>query len=286
VTSFNFFNAAEVWRWYSSNGKLSPVSNFTVTNANETFCQYFDQADQFIKENLKKNGVDIELNTKLVEIDKKNYKATFENVKSGEKSVREYSSLYVIPPTKPHQNLVESGLATKESNYLLDVDRGTLRHRKYKNIFGLGEVNNIPTTKGFWNGMYQLHYVKQNLNRSLHGQSLNAIFDGATKVPIQLGQNSLTFAVHYYDQKPGTFNLLGKNGGIIAKLRYSRWAKSQKKAFMGIYLGKNYGPPFYRLPVYFRGEASTGPEPTSHQATGGAAPFSPAIKAKPETTSH
>lgn len=266
-------------------GKLSPISSFTVTNANDTYCQYFDQADQFIKENLKKNGVESELNTKLVEIDKKNYKATFENVNTGEKSVRDYSALYVIPPTKPHQNLVDSGLATKDSNYLLDVDRGTLRHRKYKNIFGLGEVNNIPTTKGFWNGMYQVHHVKHNLNRSLHGQSLNAIFDGATKVPLHLGQSAMTFVVHYYDQKPGSANLLGKSGGAIAGFRYSRWAGSQKKAFMGIYLGNSYGPPYYKLPMTFRGEAATGPEPTTHQVSGGSAPYSPVTKGKADTPS-
>lgn len=249
VNSFNFFPAAEVWRWYARNGKLSPINNFTVTNANDSFCQYFETADTFIKENLKKNGVDIELNTKLVEIDKKNYKAHFVNTQTGEKTEKEYHNLYVIPPTKPAQFLVESGLANKDG--LLEVDRATLRHRKYKNIFGLGEVNDIPTTKGFWNSFYQLHVVRHNLHRSLNGQSLSAKFDGRTKVPLQLGQNTLTFVEHYYDQKPAGSNLLDKSGGIIAKLRYSNWARN-KKSFMDLYLGKNYGPPYYRLKPSFK----------------------------------
>lgn len=62
--------------------------------------------------------------------------------------------MYVIPPCKPHESLVESGLVTKESNFLLDVDHKTLRHNKYKNIFGLGDINNLPTTKSFWAGFY------------------------------------------------------------------------------------------------------------------------------------
>lgn len=37
-----------------------------------------------------------------------------------------YSSLYALMPTTHHQNLVDAGLATKESNYLLDVDHETL----------------------------------------------------------------------------------------------------------------------------------------------------------------
>ena len=198
-----------------------------------------------------RNGIDIELGTNIVEIDKKNYKATFENVRTGEKSVKDYNNLYVIPPTKPHQSLVDAGLVSQESNNLLDVDKETLRHKKYKNIFGLGEVNNLPTTLGFWNGFYQLHVVKHNLQRSLNGQVLNAAFDGRTKVPLLLNENSITFVQHYYDQKADRFNLVDKEGGVIAKMRYLNWTKKQKKDFAGLYLGKNYGPPYYGFPKSF-----------------------------------
>lgn len=231
-------------------GKLSPISKFTVVNANNTFCEYFEPADRFIKESLKKAGAEIELGTKLVEVDKKNFKATFENVETGEKSVRDYHNLYAIPPTKPHQSLLDAGLVSQRG--LLEVDRQTLRHKKYKNIFGLGEVNDLPTTKGFWNGFHQLHVVRHNLQRSLNGQGLNALFDGRTKVPLQLGQNSLTFVEHYYDQKPAGANLLDRNGGIISKLRYLNWARLQKKGFMDLYLGKSYGPPYYRIKKTFK----------------------------------
>jgi NADH dehydrogenase FAD-containing subunit len=270
ISSFNFFNATQVWKWYRGNGKLSPISKFTVANANQSFCEHLEVADHFIKENLKRNGVEIELGTKLVEIDKNNFKATFENVETGERTTRDYHNLYVIPPTKPRALLTEPGLAV--SNGLLDVDRSTLRHRKYKNIFGLGEVNNIPTTKGFWNSFYQLHVVRHNLQRSLNGQSLNAAFDGRTKVPLQLGQNTLTFVEHYYDQKPGTFNLLSKNGGIIAKLRYMNWVRG-KKGFMDFYLGKNYGPPYYKLKKTFKDSNVVAEAPK--QTGTGATPYTP-----------
>jgi len=43
---------------------------------------------------------------------------------------------------------LNAGLTT--ANGLLDVDIKTLRHNKYKNIFGLGDVNDLPTTKATW----------------------------------------------------------------------------------------------------------------------------------------
>jgi len=275
VNSFNFLTAAHVWKRYLAHGKLSPISKFTVVNANKTFCEYFDEADRFIKESIKKAGAEIELGTKLVEIDKKNFKATFENVESGEKSVRDYHNLYVIPPTKPHPSLQEAGLTTQRG--LLDVDRQTLRHKKYKNIFGLGEVNDIPTTKGFWNGFYQLHVVRHNLQRSLNGQSLSGLFDGRTKVPLQLGQNSLTFVEHYYDQKPTSWNLLDRSGGIIAKLRYINWARNQKKGFMDFYLGKTWGPPFYRIKKTFK-ELGAGKEAITTGTNTNAPQYTPVSK--------
>jgi len=65
--------------------------------------------------------------------------------------------------------LVDAGLASEESNNLLDVDIQTLKHKKYDNIFGLGDCANLPTTKGFWGGFYQVHVVRNNLERSLKG---------------------------------------------------------------------------------------------------------------------
>lgn len=44
------------------------------------------------------------------------------DVKTGAVTEREYVSLYSMIPTKPHEALTNSGLATKESNGLLDVD--------------------------------------------------------------------------------------------------------------------------------------------------------------------
>lgn len=65
--------------------------------------------------------------------------------------------------------MVDAGLTDPSSGNQLDVDRETLRHKKYENIFGLGDVINAPTTKGLWASFYQLHVVRNNVLRSLAG---------------------------------------------------------------------------------------------------------------------
>lgn len=77
---------------------------------------------------------------------------TVKDMKTGEASNKEYHNLYSIIPCRPHKFLADAGLISNTSNGLLDVDKETLRHNKYKNIFGIGDVCNLPTTHSFWGG--------------------------------------------------------------------------------------------------------------------------------------
>lgn len=224
-------------------GKLSPKHSFTIINANEKFCHHSESTDAFIKSELEKRKVKVEYGVKLLGIEPTSNIANFENVKTKETSARPFTNLYSLLPCEPHESLIKSGLATKESNFLLDVNLETLQHNKYKNIFGLGDVCNMPTTKSFFGGFHQLHVVRNNLNRAFNGQELDGKYFGYCKVPLFLGQNRLTYVEHSYDGAPGRTHLLGKDGGIISNLRYYYWGKLQKRKFLGLYLFKSWGPP-------------------------------------------
>lgn len=220
-------------------------------NANDKFSQFFDEADDFIKAKIAEKRINVEYGWNLVKVNKDNQTAVFRNVESGEEQTRDYNNLYAIPPTKPHQTLVDAGLVNEESNYLLPVHKETLRHEKYSNIFGLGDINNVPTTKTFFGGFYQLHVVNNNVLRALQGQSLNALYDGYAESSLILGQQELTKICHHYDQKPGRFNMLGSQGGILSRIRYLQWARGVPKSFQGLYLFKSRGPPYYKISPKF-----------------------------------
>lgn len=230
---------------------MSPNHSFTIINANEKFCHHSESADAFIKSELEKRGVKVEYGVKFLGLEPGKQVAHFENVKTKKVESRVFSNLYSLLPCEPHEPLVKSGLATKESNFLLDVDRETLQHKKYKNIFGLGDVCNVPTTKGFFGGIYQLHVVRNNLMRSFNGQEMDARYSGYCKLPLFLGQNRMTYVEHYYDEKNGRHHLSGKNGGVVSNIRYYYYGKLQKKKFLGLYLFKNWGPPGHKFKTQF-----------------------------------
>jgi len=57
----------------------------------------------------------------------------------------EFDLLHVVPPQTSHKFVRESPL-TSTGNFI-DVDINTLQHKKYPNVFALGDVAATPTAK-------------------------------------------------------------------------------------------------------------------------------------------
>ena len=186
----------------------------------------------------------------------------FEDVKTGQKSERPFSQMYSLLPGKGNQELVRDGLATQESGGFLNVNKETLQHKEYDNIFGLGDAVDVPTTKCFYAGFHQVHVVRNNLERRLKGLSLNGIYDGLAESPLILGQTQACWVQHYYGGKEGFWNLLGATNPILSRMFYLRF-KNLKKTFMGHYLFKTWGPPYQRLKKTFKELPGTKPQSSS-----------------------
>jgi len=62
-----------------------------------------------------------------------------------------------------------------------------LRSKKYKNIFGLGDICNTPTSKTFWAAYNQVHHLRENLNSSMEGKPMLYGYDGSSKAMLHLG---------------------------------------------------------------------------------------------------
>ena len=202
IECFNFFLSKEIFNWGEFHGKLFKENiDFRIINANDTFCRYCPTTDKFIKDELKKRGIQVEYGLKLTEVNKADRSGVFEDVKTGQKTNRPFSQMYSLVPGKGNSELVRDGLATAESGGFLNVDNKTLQHKQYDNIFGLGDVNDIPTTKCFYGGFHQIHVVRNNLERKAKGLSLNGHYDGLAEAPLILGQTQACWVQHYYGGK-------------------------------------------------------------------------------------
>lgn len=130
----------------------------------------------------------------LVEIDANNHQAIFKNnAKGGELKSFEYDFIHVAPPQGPPNFIKESKLA--DAAGWVDVNKDTLRHNKYKNVFALGDCSSLPTSKTAAAITAESGVLKWNLISDIQGKNeKQAVYDGYTSCPLIVGRDELILA--------------------------------------------------------------------------------------------
>lgn len=136
----------------------------------------------------------------LIEIRPDSKEALFEHLETGEQEVFTYDLLHVTPPMKAPSCIKESALA--DAGGWVDVDPYTLQHKKFANVFGIGDCSNLPTSKTGAAVRKQAPVVVRNLMSLIKGSSLDAKYDGYTSCPLVTGYNKLVLAEFDYHKVP------------------------------------------------------------------------------------
>ncbi|WWC66982.1 uncharacterized protein I206_100889 [Kwoniella pini CBS 10737] len=148
----------------------------------------------------EKKGIDALFNTNLVEIKPDEKVAVFEVVAGedkGKKIEKEYGILHAVPQMGPLDWIKKSPLA--DSVGWVDVDQGTLQHKKYDNVFSLGDSSSLPTSKTAAAITGQTPVLTHNLVTLMEtGKVGNAIYDGYTSCPLFTGRGELLLAEFKY----------------------------------------------------------------------------------------
>jgi sulfide:quinone oxidoreductase len=99
-----------------------------------------------------------------------------------------YDFIHVVPPMGPPKSVVDSPLGWQEGSLKgwLEVDKETLQHRRYKNVFGIGDICGIPLGKTGGSARRHGPVVQDNLIALMEGKKeLPAKFDGYTVCPLK-----------------------------------------------------------------------------------------------------
>lgn len=150
----------------------------------------FPYANEIALDECHKRGIQINFGWEMIEVKKNEHGvkiALFKNVDSGEIIEKDFNSACINPPSKTRSFLSEAGLT--DSQGLIDVNKYTLQHKKYDNIFAFGDAVGFETTRTHTAAMAQNPIVKNNLIRFLDGKECNGIYDGYTYMPFLLGHS-------------------------------------------------------------------------------------------------
>ena len=142
-----------------------------------------------LMEYVKTYGIGLNFGSKLTAIDGKRKVATFAT-ESGEVQ-REFDMIHVVPPqTAP--DVIRSSPLAAESGWV-EVDDFTLRHKRFANVFALGDCGSMPNAKTAAAVRKQAPIVAVNALAVLAGKEPWAVYDGYGSCPltVERGKNVL-----------------------------------------------------------------------------------------------
>ena len=139
----------------------------------------------------KAQGIRTHYLNKLAAVDLGARKAVFATPE-GERSEVAYDFLHVVPPMRAVDAVRQSELAAREGPMLgwLEVSKDTLQHRRFANVFGVGDINGTPRGKTAATVKKSAPIVAHNLARVVAGQAPDAMFDGYTSCPMIVREGS------------------------------------------------------------------------------------------------
>ena len=136
----------------------------------------------------------------LVEIVAEKKQAIFENLDTKAQVAMPYDMIHVVPPMSAPDFIKYSPLAAADG--WVDVDRFTLQHARFPNIFGIGDCTNLPTSKTGAAIRKQAPVVVQNVLSLLEGKPMTERYDGYTSCPLVTGYGKLILAEFDYELNP------------------------------------------------------------------------------------
>jgi len=152
---------------------------------------------------VERGGIKLNFFWKLDGIDGPNKRARFVGFGEKNKDVVQwvdYDMIHVTPPQSSPDFIKKSPLANAAG--WVDVDKHSLQHVKYKNVWSIGDAAGLPTSKTGAAIRKQTPTVVANILDAMAGKPFHADYNGYTSCPLITGYGKLVLAEFDYDNKP------------------------------------------------------------------------------------
>lgn len=157
-----------------------------------------------LMEYVKAYGIKLSFGHNLVKVDGPSRTAWFKRAgKEGDGDIveRRFDMLHVVPPQKAPDFIRSSPLAA-ESGWV-EVDQGSLRHKRFPDIYSLGDAMSAPNAKTAAAARKQAPTVAENLLRDLGRLTGTdrAVYDGYGSCPLTVERGKIILAEFGYGGK-------------------------------------------------------------------------------------
>lgn len=153
-----------------------------------------------LNEVVARKGIETRFRHDLVELRVASKEAVFQHLDEKKEVVLPYALIHVVPPQSAPDLVKRSALAGAAG--WVDVDRHSLQHVRYPNVFSLGDCSSLPTSRTGAAIRKQAPVLVDNLLALRAGCPLAARYDGYTSCPLITGFGKLVLAEFDYDGTP------------------------------------------------------------------------------------
>jgi sulfide:quinone oxidoreductase len=161
--------------------------------------KYGDVLDRLVRE----REVVTRFHHNLIAVRPGSREAVFTRAEPGgapEEVVMKYELLHVTPPQSAPDFVKRSPLA--DAAGWVEVDKHSLQHRRFANVYALGDASSLPTSRTGAAIRKQAPVLVENLLAQMHGQAASAAYDGYTSCPLVTGYGRLILAEFDYEGQP------------------------------------------------------------------------------------
>lgn len=159
-----------------------------------------DKYRETLEKVIERKDIDTRFHHDLIEIRANSKEAVFRHLQTNEEIILKYDMIHVSPPMGPPDFVAQSPLA--DDSGWVDVDKYTLQHIRFANVFGIGDASNLPTSKTGAAIRKQAPTLVSNLLAASRGEEPTAQYDGYTSCPLVTGYDSMVLAEFGYDKQP------------------------------------------------------------------------------------
>ncbi|WP_346957951.1 FAD/NAD(P)-binding oxidoreductase [uncultured Arthrobacter sp.] len=150
-----------------------------------------------------KYGIEVRFNSELTSVDPAAGMAEITDNAAGTKESLHYDLLHVVPPQSAPDWLKRTPLAdpANPAGYV-DVDKHTMQHKRYPEIFALGDAGSTPNSKTGAAIRKQAPVLVKNLLAALEGAVPAAQYGGYASCPLTTARGKMLLAEFDYSLQP------------------------------------------------------------------------------------
>lgn len=148
-------------------------------------------------------GITLHTGSEVRSIDSAARKVTMTNIADGVETTLPYDVVHAVPHQSAPDWIKASPLSTShvggDANGYVDIDKHTMQHVRYPNVFALGDAGSSPNSKTGAAIRKQAPVVVENIGAVLSGRPLTGSYDGYASCPIVTSANDMLLAEFDYD---------------------------------------------------------------------------------------